>query len=82
MVPGLPARQGHFPSGRTVTEVAAGKQALDALEQGRFDAIVTDARVPRLAGIELVCPLPRVRQLYSGNYFRQRLCRSNASRRL
>ena len=57
MVPRLAARQGHFPSGRTVTEVAAGKQALDALEQGKFDAIVTDARVPRLAGIELVRPL-------------------------
>jgi hypothetical protein len=28
MVPRLPARQSHFPSGRTVIEVAAGKQAL------------------------------------------------------
>jgi CheY-like chemotaxis protein len=57
MVPRLPARQSHFPSGRTVIEVAAGKQALDALELGKFDAIVTDARVPRVTGIELVRPL-------------------------
>jgi hypothetical protein len=44
MVPRLPAHKSHFPSGCTVTEVADGKEVLDALEQGKFDAIVTYVR--------------------------------------
>jgi CheY-like chemotaxis protein len=57
MVPSLarlPARKSHFPLGCTVTEADDGKEALDALEQRKFDAIVTDGRMPRVTGIELV----------------------------
>lgn len=39
--------------GCTVTEVADGREALDMLSQNRFDAIVTDVRMPRLNGIQL-----------------------------
>jgi CheY-like chemotaxis protein len=45
--------------GCTVTEVADGKEALDALLSGKFDALVTDVRMPRLNGIELVRRLHR-----------------------
>lgn len=41
-------------AGCQVTEVRDGKEALDALKHRRFDAIVTDVRMPRVTGIELV----------------------------
>ena len=40
--------------GCTVTEAADGKEALDILARDRFDAIVTDVRMPRVNGVELV----------------------------
>ena len=40
--------------GCSVTEVADGQEALDAIERERFDAVVTDVRMPRITGIELV----------------------------
>ena len=40
--------------GCAVTEVADGQEALEALKQAKFDAIVTDVRMPRVTGIELV----------------------------
>lgn len=40
--------------GCTVTEVADGREALDALARNDFDAVVTDVRMPRLDGIQLV----------------------------
>jgi CheY-like chemotaxis protein len=40
--------------GCSVTEVADGKEALDALTRERFDAIVTDVRMPRVDGLQLV----------------------------
>lgn len=40
--------------GCDVTEVADGQEALEALEREHFDAIVTDVRMPRVTGIELV----------------------------
>ena len=49
--------------GCAVTEAADGKEALDVLTHARFDVLVTDVRMPRLTGIELV------RQLHqSGSY--------------
>lgn len=49
--------------GCNVTEVADGKEALEALSRDRFDALVTDVRMPRVDGIELVRSLHR-----SGSY--------------
>jgi CheY-like chemotaxis protein len=49
--------------GCSVTEVADGKDALDALKSERFDAIVTDVRMPRVNGVELVHQLHQ-----SGHY--------------
>jgi len=40
--------------GCTVTEAADGKEALDILARDRLDAIVTDVRMPRVNGVELV----------------------------
>lgn len=40
--------------GCTVTEVVDGREALDALKRTEFDAIVTDVRMPRVDGIQLV----------------------------
>jgi CheY-like chemotaxis protein len=40
--------------GCTVTEAADGKEALDLLARDRFDAVVTDVRMPRVDGIQLV----------------------------
>ena len=40
--------------GCTVTEVADGREALDALAHNNFDAVVTDVRMPRVDGIQLV----------------------------
>lgn len=40
--------------GCTVTEAADGKEALDELARERFDAIVTDVRMPRVDGVQLV----------------------------
>jgi two-component system response regulator Irr len=40
--------------GCRVMEVADGKEALDALQKENFDAIVSDVRMPRVTGIELV----------------------------
>jgi len=53
--------------------VADRKEASDALGQWKFDAIVTDVRMPRVTGMELVRALHESGQPYSGNYFRQRL---------
>lgn len=49
--------------GCIVSEAADGKEALDALARDRFDAIVTDVRMPRVDGVQLVHQLHR-----SGNY--------------
>jgi CheY-like chemotaxis protein len=49
--------------GCTVTEAVDGKDALDALSNGNFDAIVTDVRMPKINGIQLVQQLHR-----SGRY--------------
>jgi len=49
--------------GCVVSEAADGKEALEALARERFDAIVTDVRMPRMDGVQLV------RQLHeSGRY--------------
>ncbi|HSC45375.1 MAG TPA: response regulator [Candidatus Acidoferrum sp.] len=40
--------------GCTVTEVSDGEEALNALALQKFDAVVTDVRMPRLNGIQLV----------------------------
>jgi two-component system, response regulator len=40
--------------GCSVTEVADGKEALDALSCENFDAVVTDVRMPRIDGVRLV----------------------------
>jgi len=40
--------------GCTVTEVSDGEEALQALARQKFDALVTDVRMPRLNGIQLV----------------------------
>jgi CheY-like chemotaxis protein len=40
--------------GCSVTEAADGKEALEILARDRFDAIVTDVRMPRIDGIQLV----------------------------
>lgn len=40
--------------GCSVTEVKDGKEALEALARDKFDALVTDVRMPRVDGIELV----------------------------
>jgi CheY-like chemotaxis protein len=45
--------------GCSVTTACDGRDALDALSQERFDAIVTDVRMPRVDGIELVQLLHR-----------------------
>jgi len=45
--------------GCTVTEAADGREALDALARDHFDAIVTDVRMPRLDGVQLVRQLHR-----------------------
>jgi len=49
--------------GCSVTEAADGEQALAALAGKNFDAIVTDVRMPRIDGIQLVQQLRR-----SGRY--------------
>jgi len=49
--------------GAKVMEVADGKEALEAMANQRFDALVTDVRMPRIDGIELVRCLHR-----SGSY--------------
>ena len=49
--------------GCIVTEAADGKEALDALARERFDAIVTDVRMPRIDGVQLV------RQLQRGGHY-------------
>jgi CheY-like chemotaxis protein len=40
--------------GCIVTEAADGKEALDAIARERFDVIVTDVRMPRVDGVQLV----------------------------
>lgn len=40
--------------GCSVTEAADGRDALDALARDHFDAIVTDVRMPRVDGVQLV----------------------------
>lgn len=40
--------------GCSVTAAADGQEALDVLSRERFDAIVTDVRMPRVSGVELV----------------------------
>ncbi len=45
--------------GCIVTEAADGQEALDAVSCDRFDAIVTDVRMPRLDGVQLVRQLHR-----------------------
>jgi CheY-like chemotaxis protein len=40
--------------GCSVSEAADGRDALDALARDHFDAIVTDVRMPRLDGVQLV----------------------------
>jgi CheY-like chemotaxis protein len=45
--------------GCIVTEAADGQEALDAVSRDRFDAIVTDVRMPRLDGVQLVRQLHR-----------------------
>jgi CheY-like chemotaxis protein len=42
-----------------VAEAADGREALDLLSRARFDVIVTDVRMPRVTGIELVQELHR-----------------------
>src|SRR6184192_2279282 len=49
--------------GCAVTEVSDGKEALEALARGKFDVLVTDVRMPRVNGVELVRQLNR-----SGSY--------------
>lgn len=49
--------------GCTVTEAVDGKDALDALATERFDAVVTDVRMPKINGVELVLHLH-----HSGRY--------------
>lgn len=49
--------------GCAVTEVADGREALEAVARNNFDAIVTDVRMPRVDGIQLVRHIHR-----SGNY--------------
>src|SRR6201998_2094184 len=49
--------------GCAVTEAADGKEALDAQAHERFDAIVTDVRMPRIDGVQLV------RQLHRGGRY-------------
>src|SRR5258708_19323595 len=45
--------------GCIVTEAADGQEAQEALSCDRFDAIVTDVRMPRLDGVQLVRQLHR-----------------------
>lgn len=45
--------------GFTVTVVEDGEQALEALEQGPFDLIITDMVMPNVDGIELIKTLRR-----------------------
>lgn len=40
--------------GCSVTEASDGKDALDAIAREPFDAIVTDVRMPRMSGVQLV----------------------------
>ncbi len=40
-------------AGYQVTAVADGRAALEAMQQERFDLLLTDIRMPRLDGIEL-----------------------------
>src|ERR1700719_3934986 len=49
--------------GCIVTEAADGKEALDEIALGHFDAIVTDVRMPRVDGVQLV------RQLHLGDHY-------------
>jgi CheY-like chemotaxis protein len=69
MVPSVPARKGHFPLHCTVTEIDDGKEALDALEQRKFDAMVTDVRMPRVTAsnwcARCTSPAALLRQLFS-----------------
>jgi len=45
--------------GCQVSEAADGLEALEVLAEGHFDAIVTDVRMPRVDGVELMRRLQR-----------------------
>jgi two-component system chemotaxis response regulator CheY len=40
-------------AGYQVTVVANGREALDALEQGTFDLVLSDQQMPKMTGIQL-----------------------------
>jgi CheY-like chemotaxis protein len=44
-------------AGYVVTEVADGKQALEALQAGPYDLLITDQQMPNLTGAELISRL-------------------------
>ena len=46
-------------SGHTVTLAADGREALDILSRGAFDLIISDLRMPRMNGVELMGEIVR-----------------------
>ena len=40
-------------AGYQVTAVSNGREAIDALEQGRFDLVLSDQQMPMMTGIQL-----------------------------
>ena len=61
---GLMARKSLLEEqGVTITTAMNGEEALDALSKEKFDLIITDFRMPKMNGIELI---RRVRPLHPG----------------
>ncbi|MBI3473706.1 MAG: response regulator [Candidatus Solibacter usitatus] len=52
---GLVARKALLQEqGHSITTVSSGEEGLEALASGRFDLIITDFRMPKMNGIELI----------------------------
>ena len=47
--------------GHEVVAVTTGKEAIEALRQERFDAVVTDQTMPRMTGLELTKEILAIR---------------------
>ena len=53
----------HFEhSGWKVTTVSTGKQALEAIEKGGLDLVISDLRMPEMTGVELLRKVKKLKE--------------------